>query len=538
MDYAQHLSIGRLLDTPLANSPQQEIIHAGVMRYDYAGLRQRIGRLGAALTALGVRQGSVVAVMDWDSHRYFEAFFGVPMLGAVLHTVNVRLSPEQVLYTINHAEDDVILVHEDFVPMLAAIYARITRPVRVILLQDKPGEVPEGLPEGLPFAGEYEALLGHADAGFAFPEFAEDTRATLFYTTGTTGDPKGVSFSHRQIVLHSLAMIAAICPVPGMGGLHRADVYMPITPLFHAHAWGVPYVATLLGLKQIYPGRYEPGKLLGLIAEHGVTFSHCVPTILTMLLAAPEVERVDLSRWKVLIGGAALTPGLARAALARGIDVHAAYGMSETCPILTVADMVASQAPGDTVAVRVATGKAAPLVQLSLRDPAMAAVAHDGVASGEVTARAPWLTGGYLKNPAGTDALWQGGWLHTGDVGTIDGAGVLRVGDRLKDVIKSGGEWVSSLELEALASQVAGVVEVAAIGLPDARWGERPCLVVVMAAGADAVPGIRVVMAAAVEVGRLPGWAIPERIEVVAALHKTSVGKLDKKRMRAERAAD
>ncbi len=533
MTPAYQLSIGQLLATPLANAPDQEIIHADVMRYTYRTLRDRIGRLGAALTALGVRQGDVVAVLDYDSHRYFECFFAVPMLGAVLHTVNVRLSPEQILYTINHAKDDLILCHRDFAPLLAGIAARITRQVKIVLLEDTPAAAPESAD----FAGEYEALLARADANHAFPHFDENSTATLFYTTGTTGDPKGVTFSHRQIVLHTLGVIAAICPVPGIGGVHRADVYMPITPLFHVHAWGFPYVATLLGIRQIYPGRYEPAKLLGLIAKHGVTFSHCVPAILNMLLSAPESAATDLSRWKVIIGGAALTPGLAQAALARGIDVHAAYGMSETCPILTLADMVASQGPGDTVAIRVATGKAAPLVELSLRDEAMGEVPHDGGASGEITARAPWLTEGYLHNPEGSAALWRGGWLHTGDVGTIDDKGTVRIGDRLKDVIKSGGEWVSSLDLESIASRVPGVAEVAAIGLPDARWDERPCLVVALSNGLEAeavTAAIRAAIAAAIASGRLPRWAAPERVEVVASLHKTSVGKLDKKRMRAE----
>ncbi|MGB8814192.1 MAG: fatty acid--CoA ligase [Paracoccaceae bacterium] len=533
MTAIHQLSIGQLLVTPLANCPEQEIIHGDVMRYSYRNLRQRIGRMGAALTALGVGQGSVVAMMDYDSHRYFEAFFGVPMLGAVLHTVNVRLSPEQVLYTINHARDDVILVHRDFVPMLAGIAARITRPVQFLLLQDEPGEVPAGLA----FAGEYEALLAAADAGHRFPEFDENTQATLFYTTGTTGDPKGVSFSHRQLVLHTLAGIAALSPIPGMGGFHRGDVYMPITPLFHVHGWGIPYAATLLGVKQIYPGRYEPAKLLGLIEKHGVTFSHCVPTILNMLLNAPESAAVDLSRWKVIIGGSALPAGLAQAAMARGIDVHSGYGMSETCPLLTLSDMVASQAEGDTVAGRIATGKAVPLVELALVGEDGQPLPWDGVSSGEIIARAPWLTEGYLHNPAGTQALWQKGWLHTGDIGAIDSEGTLRIGDRLKDVIKSGGEWVSSLDLESLASRVPGVAEVAVIGLPDARWGERPCVVMALAAGADGAAvaaGIHAAIAAAIAAGRLPKWAAPERIEVVAALPKTSVGKLDKKRMRVE----
>jgi fatty-acyl-CoA synthase len=400
-------------------------------------------------------------------------------------------------------------------------------------LEDAPGDTLEGFV----FSGEYEALLMRADPAIRFPAFDENTSATLFYTTGTTGDPKGVSFTHRQIVLHTLGGIAALGPVPGMGGLHRADVYMPLTPLFHVHAWGLPYIATLLGLKQVYPGRFEPAKALGLIARHGVTFSHCVPAILNMVLTAPDSAKTDLSRWKVIIGGSAFPAGLAQAAVARGIDAHAGYGMSETCPLLTLADMVASQGDGDQIDVRIATGKAMPLVELRLADEDGRAVPHDGASSGEVTARAPWLTEGYLKNPDGTRALWRGGWLHTGDVGSIGPNGTLRIGDRLKDVIKSGGEWVSSLELESIVSRVPGVAEAAAIGLPDVRWGERPCLVVALAPGGEADlvrTAARGALAAVIAEGRLPKWAAPDRIEIVEAIPKTSVGKLDKKRMRAE----
>ncbi|MCB2095646.1 MAG: fatty acid--CoA ligase [Rhodobacteraceae bacterium] len=532
MTHASPLTIGQLLRTPLANTPGQEIIHADVMRYSYAGLWQRIRRLGAALTDLGVGAGSVVAVLDWDSHRYLECFFAVPMLGAVLHTVNVRLAPEQVLYTINHAADEVILVHEDFLPLIGAIAARIIRPVRFVLLQDRPGPAATALP----LAGEYEGLLAASDGAFRFPELDENTRATLFYTTGTTGDPKGVTFTHRQIVLHTLAVIAAVGPVPGMGGLHRADVYMPITPLFHVHAWGFPYVATLLGLKQVYPGRYDPERLLALIAAHGVTFSHCVPTILNMLLGARTAEATDLSRWKVIIGGAALPAGLAERALARGIDIHAAYGMSETCPLLTAADMTASIAAPDGLALRCATGKAAPLVELEIVGADMAPLPHDGIATGEVVARAPWLTAGYLNDPSGSDSLWAGGWLHTGDVGAIDPAGTLVLSDRLKDVIKSGGEWISSLHLETVVSRCDGLAETAAIGLPDAEWGERPCLLAVLRPGADRAAveaAMRAAIDAAIGAGTLSKWARPGRIEWCDSLPKTSVGKLDKRAMRA-----
>ena len=529
MDY--QLVIGQLLQTGLTRAPQQRITHADQVEMSYADLGQRVGRLGSALTRLGLGQGAVVAVMDYDSHRYLECFFAIPMLGATLHTVNVRLSPEQILYTINHAEDDAILVHADFLPVLLPLVPRITRKVRLILLADAATPLPEG------FAGEYEALLARGDPAHGFPELAETTRATLFYTTGTTGDPKGVSFTHRQLVLHTLGVVAAFAPVPGRGGIKADDVYMPLTPLFHVHGWGFPLVATMLGMRQVYPGRFDPGKALALIARHGVTYSHCVPTILNMVLNAPGSEAVDLSRWKVTIGGSALPEGLARAAVARGIDVHTGYGMSETCPVLTLADMQATQAGGDTVGIRIATGRAVPLVQLRVVDPDMRDVAHDGVATGEVVARAPWLTAGYLKNDAASADLWRGGWLHTGDVGTMAADGTLRVGDRLKDIIKSGGEWISSLDLESIASAVPGVVEAAAVGIPDARWGERPVIMVVAKAEVEVEAAVHAAVAAAIAAGRLSKWAAPERVITVAAIPKTSVGKIDKKVIRARLAA-
>ncbi len=528
--YTYPLLIGQLLRSALQTSAQQRITYADQIDLTYADLEKRVKRLGSVLSGLGLGKDAVVAVMDWDSNRYLECFFSVPMVGATLHTVNVRLSPEQILYTINHAEDDAILVHEDFVPVLLPLLPRITRKVHLILLTDRADAV---VPTG--FSGEYEALLAAADPDFAFSEFDENTRATLFYTTGTTGDPKGVCYSHRQLVLHTMGQLVALGPIPGNGGVHRNDVYMPITPLFHVHGWGFPYAATLLGLHQVYPGRYEPTRLLALIEKHGVTFSHCVPTILAMLLQAPESASVDLSRWKVIIGGAALPEGLARAAMARGIDVHAAYGMSETCPFLTLADMVASQATADTALIRTATGKPIPMVQLRIVDPEMRDVAKDGISSGEVVARAPWLTQGYLKNTSGTKDLWGGGWLHTGDVGVMTPDGTLRITDRLKDVIKSGGEWISSLALENIVSTVNGVLEVAAVGVPDPRWGERPVLVLALGAVdvKDAKAEVSAAVDAAIGGGALSKWAAPNRIYIVKALPKTSVGKIDKKLIRS-----
>lgn len=533
MEHPPHarLLIGRLLTAPAVRNPDESLHDAAAnggagRRLSYAEFHSRIARLGAALARLGLGKGATVAVMDWDSVRYLECFFAVPMLGATLHTVNIRLSPEQILYTINHAMDDAILCHVDFLPVLLPLLPRISRPVRLVLLTDTPGDP---LPPG--FAGEYEALLAAEGGGFAFPDLPEDTRATLFYTTGTTGEPKGVSYSHRQLVLHTLAVTAGLGTVPGQGGLKQGDVYMPITPLFHVHGWGFPYIATFLGLRQIYPGRYDPARLLALIGAHRVTFSHCVPTILAMLLSAPGAAAVDLSRWKVLIGGAALPEGLAARARARGIDVHAAYGMSETCPFLTVADMAASQ-HSDEIGLRTATGRAAPLVELRVVGPGLVDVPRDARTTGEVVARAPWLTAGYLRNETASAELWAGGWLHTGDVGHISANGTLRITDRLKDVIKSGGEWVSSLALESIASTVPGVAEVAAVGVPDERWGERPVLVAVLTDGDLAEAGIRQRIGAAIAAGDLPKWAAPERICRVESLPKTSVGKIDKKLIR------
>lgn len=519
------LLIGQLLSAPAGHAPDQTLQDGDGTTRTYRQFQARIRQVAAALDGLGLGQGKTVAIMDWDTTRYLECFFAVPMIGATLHTINIRLSPEQVLFTINHAQDDAILCHVDFLPLLLPLVPRITRPVQLILLRD--GDAP--LPDG--FCADYEPLLAAQKDQFSFPDLPETTRATLFYTTGTTGDPKGVSYTHRQLVLHSLAVAAGLGTVPGQGGLKRDDVYMPMTPLFHVHGWGFPYVATFLGLRQVYPGRYDPGHLLALIAAQGVTFSHCVPTILSMLLAAPQAATTDLSRWKVLIGGSALSEGLARQARDHGIDIHAAYGLSETCPFLTVADMCATPS-SDDIALRTATGRPAPLVDLRVVDPQMRDTPKDGRTTGEVVARAPWLTTGYLHNPEGSADLWRGGWLHTGDVGHISPDGTLRITDRLKDVIKSGGEWVSSLALENLASTVPGLHEVAAVGVPDDRWGERPVLVAVQKGQAAVAQAILARIADAIAAGDLPKWASPDHIYVVDQLPRTSVGKIDKKRIR------
>ena len=529
--YTYPLLIKNLLAYPVVDNPDQEIVYRDLLRYDYRALRERICRLANLLTGLGVKPGDTVAVMDWDSHRYLECFFAVPMIGAVLHTINVRLSPDQVLYTIDHAEDDVILVHQDFLPILEAIKGRIDTVEHYVLLTDG-GEPPA---TKLPLIGEYEAMLAEADRDFDFPDLDEHTRATTFYTTGTTGMPKGVYFSHRQLVLHTLGALAAVGTPATQGRVHQQDVYMPITPMFHVHAWGMPYVATALGIKQVYPGRYAPDLLLRLIKTEQVTFSHCVPTILHMLLSNPDIGKIDLSNWKVIVGGAAMPQALCLAALKLGIDIFTGYGMSETCPVVALAHVpedLLDLPVEDQVEVRCKTGRPLPLVGMKLVDEDMHEIPADGESTGEIVLRAPWLTQGYLKDHHNSEHLWRGGFLHTGDVANLDETGYFKITDRAKDVIKIAGEWVSSLEVEDILVQHESVSEVAVIGMPDDKWGERPLALVV---AGETKPGEKELIAFVkgfVDSGRLTRHALMLKVLVVDEIAKTSVGKIDKKLLR------
>ncbi len=534
--YDYPLLIKHLLHTPLATAPEQEIVYRDISRSTYRMLHQRIGRLASGLARLGVKPGDTVAVMDWDSPRYLECYFAIPMMGAVLEMVNIRLSPGQILYTINHARADVILCHTDFLSLLDAIKDNLETVKTFVLLSDG-GDAAEHARSSVAFATEYEDLLASSAEVFDFPDFDENTRATTFYTTGTTGNPKGVYFSHRQLVLHTLAVLGSLASTPEHQCFHRGDVYMPITPMFHAHAWGLPYVATAIGARQVYPGRFLPDTLLTLIQQEHVTFSHCVPTILHMMLTSPASRNIDLSGWKVIIGGSALPTGLAKLAIDKGIDVFSGYGMSETCPFLSLAQLKPGMTELDAdqeLEYRTRTGVPIQLVDLRIVDEQMHDVPRDGKASGEVVVRAPWLTQGYLNDPANSENLWRGGYLHTDDIGTIDPEGYLLITDRIKDVVKSGGEWISSLVLEDIISQYPGVSEVAVIGIPDEKWGERPLALVVLKQESVCVVTDQHVQAhvkAWAERGVISKWAVPD-VLFVDSLEKTSMGKFDKKVLR------
>ncbi len=532
--YGFPLTIRHLLDGVLDRAAEQEIVYRDRFCMTYRTFFGRIGQLASLLASAGAEEGTTIAVMDWDSHRYLEAYFAVPMMGAVLMMVNIRLPAPQIAYTLAHAEAEILLVHRDFFAIVDTILPSLPGVKAVIAIDDgKAGELPAWA------VGEYEALNAAASPDYPFRDFDENAIATTFYTTGTTGNPKGVCFSHRQLVLHTLACNAPFGTAQGSGFGYR-DVYMPMTPMFHVHAWGVPYVATMLGLKQVYPGRYEPELLCRLRTEHKVSYSHCVPTIFQMVLQAADATGADLSGWTMTIGGAALTRSLCEEGRRRGMTIYAGYGMSETAPMISVARTRLGTEGDDAREVEALTATiTTPLVSARIVDEDMDDVAHDGISRGELVLRAPWLTPCYTGDAAASEALWRGGWMHTQDLATIEPDGYIRVRDRLKDVIKTGGEWIDSLAVEELLARAEGVAEVAVIAVPDQHWGERPLALIVARGGAAiSLATLNAALSPAIADGRLTRFARLDRFELVAALPRTSVGKIDKKLMRAQFAAD
>jgi len=513
-----------------ARAENTQIISDGLMRYDYDMLVRRIRRLSSALHGIGVVQGDTIAVMDWDTHRYLEAFFGIPAAGAILQMVNIRMSPEQIIYTLNKTAAKIIFCNAEFVPLLKAILPHLEHAMTLICLDDDAIIADREL-----WHGGYETLLQSGDPEAAFPDFDENSEATIFFTTGTTGLPKGVHFTHRQLVLHTLSLLAGFAMTGPHSRFSSAGVYMPMTPMFHVHAWGFPYAATMSGMKQVYPGRYMPASLLRLIGEEGVTTSHCVPTIMRMLLDAAESANTDLSRLVVVIGGSALPEALAEQALDRGIDIFVGYGMSEACPIIAMSTTrFEGLSRQEEIQRRCLAGVAAPLVDMHLADPDMNFLPHDGDTTGEVVVRAPWLTPDYLGDEKASEALWAGGWMHTGDVGKIEPNGYLSITDRLKDVIKSGGEWISSLDMENIIARHPQVAEVAVIGIADKQWGER-ALPFIVSRDDSHIPleELCALVSDSINNGALPRYAALHEVRFLDEIPKTSVGKLDKKALRA-----
>jgi len=534
--YDYQLLLKHILEYGVTWFPDQEVIYKDQFRYTYKEMYQRVLSIAAALRSLGVTRGTKVGVIEWDSHRYLEMYFAIPGIGGVLHTVNPNLSPENVIYTVDHAEDEVLIFNADFLPQVEQIRSRVPS-IKKFLMISETGQDPNVSW----VEGDYEELVNTEPGLEELPDFDEHMQATLAHTTGTTGRPKGVTFSHRQLVLQTYAGWGSMATLGNYGGLGKHEVYMPLTPMFHVHAWGFPYVATTFGWKQIYNGRYDPEIAITMFKEHNVTFSHCVPTILQMILTHPDAKDVDFSGWKVIIGGARLTKGLAIEAEQRGIMVTTAYGLSETCPLLVLGNLKPHMEKGwnadRQLDQKIRTGVSMPLIKTRVVAADGNDVAWNGEETGEIVVRAPWLTPGYYKEPDRSEELWAGGWMHTGDVANVDEYGYLQIVDRMKDVIKSGGEWIVSLELENLLSLHEDVLEAGVIGVPDEKWGERPLAIIIPVEGASESINQNVLydfLQSYVDDGTITKWAVPDHYVFVEEIPRTSVGKIDKKALRLQ----
>ena len=528
------ITIKTIYDRALYMFPDMEIAYRtskGVFRYTFKDAAKRMQALARALSSLGVSGLDRVATLDWNTHWHYEAYFAVPMMGAVLHPVNVRLAPSEIAYIMNHAGDKVVIVHNDFMKLAEAIIPKIKSVEHVIVVDAE--SVPEKIGEAR--VHHYEDLIEENMGGFEWPELDEDRPAAMGYTSGTTGLPKGAYHSHKMIVIHAMSgalQLATLGPYKVTG----EDVILHIVPMFHVYSWGLPYIATLLGTKQVFPGRFDPKAILQLIKTEKVTVTAGVPTILYMLLVAAEEAGVDLSGLLFVGGGQAMSRGLAEAARRKGIKVMMGYGMTETAPILTLAT-VPPRHRDKMEDLLLSTGWPIPLVELRVVNPeTMEPVPKDGKTMGEIVVRAPWITPEYYLDPDKTKEAWKGGWFHTGDVAVWYPDGHVQIVDRFKDVIKSGGEWISSVRLEDAISTHPGVAQVAVIGVKHEKWGERPVALIVPRQGwEDKITTEEIreyLLKNYVEKGEIPKWWLPDKVIVVDDLPKTSVGKINKRALR------
>ena len=480
----------------------------------------RVRRLACALQRLGIQPGDRVGTFCWNTQEHLEAYYAISSMGAVAHTLNIRLFPEQLAFVINHGADRILIADASLFPALARIAGDLRTVEHIIIVGDAPG-----LPETVL---RYEQLLAAERPEFSWPEIDERSAAAMCHTTGTTGDPKGVIYSHRSIYLHALGICAPWCI-----GLNINDRALCIVPMFHANAWGIPYAGWMAGSDFLMPGPYlQPGPLCRCISTCRPTFGAGIPTVLSGMLHHATAHNIDLSIFRVLFsGGAAMPRSLAQGFLDRfGVTVIQGWGLTETSPVAAVARPPRHCTTEEQIDWTTKTGRVIPGVELRLCD-GDTVLPWDGESIGEIEARGPWITAGYYGNPASD--RFHDGWLRTGDVGVVDERGYLRITDRSKDVIKSGGEWISSVELENAIIDHPEVLEAAVIGVPDDRWDERPLACVVPQNGKS----LDIAVLRAHLATRVAKWWIPERWAFIAEVPKTSVGKFDKKSLRAQYAA-
>jgi len=529
VDYKFQLNLKNMLPATLRNFPDQEIVYQDQKRFTFKDFYDRVSRIGNALINLGVKPGDKVAVLDWDTNHYMESYFAIPMTGAVLHTVNIRYPPELIFYTMQHAEDKYVIIRDEFVPIVEKAAQLFDFIKGWIVYSDKNEEIKTVLTPNY----NYEDLIASSEP-IEFPDVDENSQATIFYTSGTTGLPKGVTFTHRNLVMHATALSMAVHREPLY--VSDNDVFMSLVPMFHVHSWGLPYVTILTGNKYVLPGRYDVKKILEMIKNEHITLSLMVPSILYMILTHPEVENYAkyLEGWKVVIGGAALPKGLAMMAEKYGINPIGGYGLSETCPVLTLAlftDKIKKMHDKDRFDYKISTGIPIPFVNIRVVDSLDKDVPWDSKTIGEIVVRSPWLTGEYYKDPEKTEQLWRNGWLHTGDLAVVDSLGYIHIVDREKDAVKSGGEFIPSLLLENIVSEIPEIGEVALIGKPDPKWGERPVLFVTTKSPVKKEK-IYEHLNRYIETGRIQKWWVPDDIIFIESMPKTSTGKIDKKELR------
>jgi 3-(methylthio)propionyl---CoA ligase len=496
-----------------------------IHRYTYREAERRTKQLANALVRLGLRPGDRVATLAWNTYRHFELYYAISGIGAVCHTINPRLFDEQIVYIVNHAADRLVFVDTTFLPLVARLQPQLPADCRIVPLCSE-GAAPA---TGLPLLPPYETLLAGETDELTWPEFDERTAASLCYTSGTTGHPKGALYSHRSTLLHAYgASLPDIIPVSA-----RDSVCM-VVPLFHACGWGVAYAAPLNGAKLVLPGpRLDGESLCELFKAEGVTVSQGVPTVwlgFNDYLSASGDKCPTLRR--LVSGGSAVPPSLIEAFAERGIDLIHAWGMTEMSPLGTVAALKAKHGsldPAALLAVKSKQGRPAFGVEMKIVDDDGQALPHDGASMGELLVRGPWIISGYFADEASSRAAVEpDGWFHTGDMATIDADGYMQITDRRKDVIKSGGEWISSIDLENAAVAHPDVAEAAVVAVPDARWGERPLLIVAARSGRQPEREALIELLAR----QFPKWMLPEDVVCIDEIPHTATGKIMKTRLR------
>jgi fatty-acyl-CoA synthase len=521
------LTTGHILERMRTVNAGSEVVtlHDGgaTTRATYGELVPRIGRLAGALTKLGIEPGDRVATFAWNTQQHLECYLAIPTMGAVLHTLNLRLFPEQVEYIVNHAQDKVIILDDSLVKLLEPLVETFKTVEHFIVIGD-------GDTGSLPNVLRYEELLAEADEDFAWPDVDERAAAGLCYTSGTTGNPKGVLYSHRSTVLHALTGMAHDTLRSS-----KEDRVLPVVPMFHAMAWGLPYACGLSGASLIMPNRFlQAEPLVKLMVEEQVNCAGAVPTIWMDVLRYADEHKPDLSLLKnVVCGGTAVPLALMKGFQERhDVVITQAWGMTETSPLGSVARPPATMAEEEQWSYRTLAGRLCPLVEARLIDDDGSEVPWDGESTGELEVRGPWVATAYYEDPEGDDKF-RDGWLRTGDVAAILEGGWIKITDRAKDVIKSGGEWISSYDLENELMGHEGVAEAAVIAKPDERWSERPLACVVLKDDSVTAEQLRDFL-----VERVAKWWVPDEFAFIPEVPKTSVGKFDKKVLRAQLADD